>query len=325
MNDSPVLIESRILSVLIDPGRGSDVLSLVHKASGVELLFATPWRERADEIREGRSAVTSTGSMETWLEQYRGGWQTLCPNAGAPRSVGGAPFGYHGEASVTSWRVVDRRTDGLTLRTSLFSVPVSIEREIDVEDGVLRITDSLTNMSSRRIRFDYAHHPAFGGAFLGEGCTIATGAATFINDFEAGIAGVEPDSRHAWPFAAGADGATTDLSVVTRDDAGRSVFGWLTDFAGHWASVTAGELGLTARLEWDGTHLPYAWLWQELGSTADWPWYGRARAVAIEPSSTPTSGPRRQSFLTLDPEARIRIPISLTVSEDNVSEDNGDV
>lgn len=317
MNASRVLLESRDLSVSIDPGRGSDLLSLVHKASGTELLFATPWRGRADDIRDGLSGVTSTGSMEAWLEQYRGGWQTLCPNAGAPRLSGGAPFGYHGEASVTRWRIVDQHADSLSLATSLFSVPVSIEREITVVDDVLGITDTVTNLSGRTLRFDYAHHPAFGGAFLEGGCIIATGAETFVNDSEAGIDGVEPNSRHTWPIAVGANGAMTDLGVVAPYDAARSAFGWLTDFTGYWASFTAPRLGLTARLDWDGTHLPYAWLWQELNSAPDWPWYGRARVVAIEPSSTPTSGPSRESVIRLDPRRPIRIPITLTVSEEN--------
>lgn len=316
MNAAPVLLESSSLSVLVDPGRGSDLLSIIHEPSQTSLLFTTPWRERADDIRAGRGAVTSTGSMESWLEQYRGGWQTLCPNAGAPRSPGGAPFGYHGEASVTSWRVTEHQTDRLALTTALFSVPVAIERDITLRGDVLSIADTITNVSGRPLRLDYVHHPAFGGAFLDGGCTIATGASTFVNDSEAGIAGVQPDSRHPWPVALAADGTAIDLSSIGEDDRGRSAFGWLTDFTGHWASFTSRGRGLTARIDWDGTHLPHAWLWQELNSESDWPWYGRARVVAIEPSSTPTSGTSRESVLELAPQASVRIPITLTVTEE---------
>lgn len=319
MSPSLVRLESSALSVVVDPGRGSDVLSVVHKATGVELLFATPWRKRANDIRASRSAVTSTGSVETWLEQYRGGWQTLCPNAGAPRSLDGAPAGYHGEASVAGWHVVECGATRLRLQTDLFSVPLAIEREYVLDGTALHVRDTLVNLSRRPLRFDYAHHPAFGGDFLSQGFTIETGAGTFVNDHEAGILGVEPDSRHAWPVVTGTDGVTTDLSVVGEDATGRSAFGWLTDFTTHWASFTSREFGLVARLDWDGTHLPYAWLWQELNSEGNWPWYGRARVVAIEPSSTPTSGPDRRSNVELSPGDQIQIAITLTVSEENTN------
>jgi len=73
VSEPTALLESRTLSAVIDPRRGSNLLSIIQKETGTELLFATPWRDRAGDIREGRSGVTSIGSMESWLEQYRGG------------------------------------------------------------------------------------------------------------------------------------------------------------------------------------------------------------------------------------------------------------
>lgn len=315
MTDVIEHLTSDVLSLQVDPGRGSDILSIVHRATGTELLFATPWRARADDIRGGRSGVTSTGSMHTWLEQYRGGWQVLCPNAGAPRTVRGSDWGYHGEASVAGWRVVARAPQMLSLTTELVSAPLAIARDIAVEAGVVSIVDTVTNLSGTDVEFDFAHHPAFGGAFLEDGCTIETGAATFVNDSEAGIAGVDPDSRHAWPHVRGQDGAIIDLSRVPASASRQSAFGWLTDFTEHWASFVSSRSGLKVRMDWDGTRLPYAWLWQELNSSPDWPWYGRARVVAIEPSSTPTSGTARQSAIRLPPRGRVRIPITLAVSQ----------
>lgn len=314
MNRHTTHLESSVLSVGIDPGRGSDLLSIVHKPTGAEILFSTPWRGRADDIRSGRSAVTATGSMQTWLEQYRGGWQTLCPNAGAPRLVRGASWGFHGEASVAGWRVVDQSEDRLKLTVELVSAPLSIDREVSVHEGTLLIVDDVMNLSDAEFSFDYAHHPALGGTLMEGSCVVDTGAATFVNDFEAGLAGVEPDSRHTWPSVQRTDGTVVDLARIAADSH-QSAFGWLTDFTDHWASVTATDLGLTVRLDWDGSSLPYAWLWQELNSSADWPWFGRARVMAIEPSSTPTSGPARASAIRLEPAGRVRVPISLTTSQ----------
>jgi len=159
-----------------------------------------------------------------------------------------------------------------------------------------------------------AHHPAFGGDFLDGSCKIATNATRFTNDPEA-IAGlIEPGSVHVWPTVAGRDGPI-DLADIP-DGPSRKLLGWLSDFDGApWASITNERLGLTARLDWDGTVMPYAWFWQELEWTAMWPWFRRARVAAIEPSSVPTSGPLRESAPRLAGGGTIAASIALTVNE----------
>jgi hypothetical protein len=66
-------------------------------------------------------------------------------------------------------------------------------------------------------------------------------------------------------------------------------------------------------MQWDGQHLPYAWLWQEFNATSEFPWYRRARAMAIEPASTQTSGPTRRSALTLIGGASVDLPLSVSL------------
>lgn len=90
-------------------------------------------------------------------------------------------------------------------------------------------------------------------------------------------------------------------------------FGWLSGFDEPWAAITNHDLGLTVRMAWDGTHQPYAWFWQELNWMPGFPWYRRARAFAIEPSTTVTSGSSRRSVLVVQPRDSVRIPLSLTV------------
>jgi hypothetical protein len=87
----------------------------------------------------------------------------------------------------------------------------------------------------------------------------------------------------------------------------------LTDFESYWASISNPDLDLTVRLDWDGTLLPHAWFWQELNGMEGWPWFRRARVMAIEPSSTQTSGPSRASAIELDGLAHMTTQITLTV------------
>lgn len=311
------------LSVAIDPQRGADILSLTDRRTGVDVLFRTPWRERADAIRDGQRP-SSFDAWAGWLEQYRGGWQTLSPSAGDPRHVHGAPIAFHGEASVVPWRVDDTTGRAARLHVELFSVPVRIDRVVMLTGPTISIVDTLTNLSTTLLEFDYSHHPAFGGAFLDGTCRIETGARRFTSDQQT-TSIQNPGSEHEWPYAVATSGNRIDLREIPAAGASRELFGWLHDFTTHWASITNVDLGLTARIDWDGEQLPYAWLWQELNASDQFPWYGRARAIAIEPASMQTSGPGRQSALRLGPKARVEIPISVTlenVTRDSVTSDD---
>jgi hypothetical protein len=305
-------LESPELRVVVDPGRGSDILSIAHPPTGTELLFTTPWRPRADALRAGGG--TAALPPEQWLEHYRGGWQTLCPNAGPPRtSDEGAPYGFHGEASVVAWEVVAASPRSARLAVDLFTAPVRIERTLSVEAGRLSLTDAIVNTSRRDVSIDYSHHPAFGGPFLEDGLALTTAARTFTADPDARIGGVEPGSVQHWPRIDTDDGPR-DASLVPAAPAPAALFGWLGDFERGEASLTSAARGITATLEWDAALLPYAWVWQELNSSDDFPWFGRARVMAIEPASTPTSGPGRARSLTVPAGERIVIDIALTVA-----------
>ncbi|WP_164479236.1 DUF4432 family protein [Nakamurella antarctica] len=299
------------LFVAIDPQRGADILSLTDRRTGVDVLFRTPWRERADAIRDGQQPSTFD-TKAGWLEQYRGGWQTLAPNAGDPRQVHGAPLAFHGEASVAAWSVDDKTEHTARLHVELFSVPVRIDRTIRLTGPTISIIDTLTNLSTTALEFDYSHHPAFGGAFLDGTCRIETGARRFTSD-EQTTSIRNPGSEHQWPYAVATSGDRLDLREIPAPGSPRELFGWLHDFQAHWASITNLDLDLTARIEWDGELLPYAWLWQELNASDEFPWYKRARAVAIEPASMQTSGPGRRSVLRLGANVRVEIPISVTL------------
>lgn len=307
-----ITIRSTELDVVVDPGRGADILSLVDRSSGLDLLFRTPWRERADAVRQGQ-ATSTVDSTARWLEGYRGGWQTLCPVAGDAAVVHGAPVTFHGEASLVPWTVDERSGDTVRLSVELFSVPLRIERVVTVIGAHVTVTDELVNLSTVDLDIAYVQHPAFGGPFLDGNCVMDTGAQTFTID-PGRDSPFPPGREFTWPDAQTSDRAHVDLRVVPARGENRELFGWLGDFAGHWASITNHDLGLTVRVEWDGEHLPYAWLWQELEATGAFPWYRRARAVAIEPASVRTDGANRRSALVVPASSRLRIALSVSLT-----------
>lgn len=300
------------IALTIDPGRGADILSLVHRRTGVDVLFRTPWREHADAVCAGRTPSTLDPDA-VWLEHYRGGWQTLFPNAGPARSVCGAPVPFHGEASAVPWEVDAVSRDAASLHVDLFSVPVSIERTVRLAGPTATVEDRLLNRSGAGLDVDYVQHPAFGGEFLAGDVRIDAGARRFTSD-PGSATDAAPGSEHAWPWASGEEGDIL-LGSLPADGSSRSVFGWLDDFSEHRASIVNRDLGLAAHLAWDGEHLPYAWFWQESNATATFPWYKRARVVAIEPASTTTSGPTRRSVLCLAPHADITLTMSISLDD----------
>lgn len=315
MSDAMVVLTDDVLEAVIDPGQGCDFVSIRHLRTGTEVLFSTPWREHADAVREGRAAQVSYDPVGGYIERYRGGWNTLFPSAGPPKTVHGAPLGFHGESVLATWQVLETAPRELRLRHTLVSVPVTIERQIRLEGGSIRITDDLVNTSTVDLEVDLVSHPAFGGAFLDGRCTVATNAGRFHVDPETeggvGAAG----SVHTWPIVSTADGST-DLTDVPASGESRMAFGWLSEFAGApWAAIANHDLGFEVRIDWDATHQPYAWFWQELNWGTGYPWHRRARAFAIEPSSTPTSGPDRRSVLVLRAGTTTSIPVNLTLND----------
>jgi hypothetical protein len=302
------------LGLVVDAGRGADILSLTDQRTGVDVFFSTPWRHHADRLRRGLARPSTYDPVAGWMEQYRGGLNTLCPNGGAPRLVAGAPVGFHGEAASARWQVLDRQPDAVSLSATLFSVPIAIDRELQVTGPSVVIEDVLTNQSDVPLEIDYVYHPAFGGEFLDGRCVVDTGARRYTADPSTEGSFVAPGTEHAWPWAIPDQGGRIDLRDVPPPTESRMAFGWLSDFDGSWASITNTDLGLSVRLEWDGTHMPYAWFWQELNWTEGFPWHRRARAFAIEPSSTQTGGPARRSVLVLGPEESVRIPLTITLA-----------
>lgn len=280
------------LAALVDPARGSEILSLTYR--GAELLFRTPWRHHAQRVLDGE-AGDSIGPAGDWLERYRGGWQTLVPTVGDPVEYVG-PAVYHGEASTLQWTVGTADAAGAHLTASLFTVPLTIERDITLDDRGLSIRDRIVNQSDVEVAFDYGHHPAFGSEMLAGGLEIDAPGAVFTPDHDT-------TERRSWPEGLAKDGSAFSLARIEPSDR-RGVYGWL-EVPEPLIRLRAESAGIEVSVEWDAATMPSLWVWQELGWDESFPWFGRARVAAFEPVSRPTRVADRRGALRLPPRGAL--------------------
>lgn len=269
------------LVVRVLPDKGADIYSVVDCASGIDVLFKAPWGLRVPGM-----GLTGSSSKERWLESYSGGWQVLLPNGGDECEQLGARWGYHGEAAIVPWDVVSASKDSARLRARLFTAPLVVERQVSVHGRRLRLVEAVTNESSGDVEVMWSQHPAFGAPFLEAGCLLSVPCKSFVADDRTPGTLFPAGSQHSWPVALAADGRTIDLSRVPAPGEGRSVLGYLTGFTSGFFAITNPRLRLGVGVRWPLEVFDRAWLWEEAGATTDWPWFGRAYVVAVEPATT---------------------------------------
>jgi hypothetical protein len=267
------------LAVALLPGKGCDIVEVVDRRSGVDVMLRTPWGF-------GRPPVASSSSFERWLEAYSGGWQVLLPNGGDEATVGGAQWGFHGEAGMVPWQVDEQDAGSARLSAWLISAPLELGRDVRVEGRSLVVEERVRNAGDDEVEVMWGHHPAFGAPLIEPGATIAPRCRSFVADDRAPGAGLAPGIRSAWPHAELEDGGTIDLSVIPPLDVPRSVLGYLTDFEVGEYTIANARIGLSATLRWPHELFPHAWFWQELHGLPDFPWYRRMYAQAVEPGTT---------------------------------------
>lgn len=309
-----VVIRSERLQVEVTPAKGGDVVS-VRRDDGAEVLWRTPWGGRP-----GGQALPASDDQAAWLERYPGGWQLLFPNAGEGGAYGGVRHVFHGEASLAPWEF---EADGsaIELAPDCFSVPVALRRRLRLEGPTLIVEERVANQGDAVVECVWAQHPGFGGDLLTGPARIDCGAGRVRVDETYDPPGnrLRPGAEGSWPRVAGREGGEVDLREPLE---GGSGFAYLLDFAEGWASLRRVDGKLGVRLSWDATVFPVAWLWEELGGSRGWPWFGRGRVVGLEPcTSWPGHGVadvarRTGTQLRLAPGASIETAVRLEVTGD---------
>lgn len=308
-----ILLRSDAVEVHVTPDRGADITRLIHSATGINVFAEAP----TANVTNSHSAWSD--SMTHWLNGYPGGWQMLLPNAGPEREWEGVRQGFHGEASLASWDILEYATDHCELKTSLLTSPLNLHRSISVVGTRLTVTDRITNASLRPVQFRLSQHPAFGHRFLDDSSYLATNAGLFIADAHNPGTLAPPNSTGA-PTDIFSPGPLPNTISLPGPHSGESLFGALTEFSTledeePAASVTfvSPNTRLSAEVSWNPTTFPYTWFWIEANAMTTWPWFQRLYSIAIEPSNIlPGSGQGPAGYLRGGPGAAVDAGETLT-------------
>ncbi len=307
-----MILESDGLRVVVDPLVGGTITSILHKATGMSVLGTVPWK-----TRPGPAETHAAPDEKAWLPYYTGGWPLLFPNGGDACTFDGVFHGFHGEASLAPWDAA-QGAGRLRLSRRFETVPVVMERELTVDGEAVTIRERVTMHDDRAVSVMWGHHPTFGSDLLDGPFEIGTTArrVTVDDRFDLGLNPLRPGAAGEWPQVPGKAGPY-DLS---RPESPMAAMAYLADFSSPSAWIRRLDDTIAARLTWDGTVFPFAWLWCELGATEDEPWCGKARLIGIEPNTTwPGNGlldthHRGAPLLELKPGCEIETWVRLEVT-----------
>ncbi|KRC59259.1 hypothetical protein ASE14_15975 [Agromyces sp. Root81] len=273
-----ITLTNDALEVRVAPERGADIVQLIDRTTGTPVLAESP---------TGR--VTSTGpftgdSMANWLNGYPGGWQLLAPNAGPEREHDGVRQGFHGEAALARWTVLERDAASCELETSLLTAPLHLHRKVALDGAELSVVDTITNLSPDPTSTRLVQHPAFGSPFLDGDSFLVASAHTLLTDADA-PGTLAPADASGPPDSLIAAGPMPRSIRLPAPGSGASLFAALTDFESPEATFYSPNRGFGIRVAWDARVFPHAWLWMEANAGSGWPWFRRLYAIAVEPAN----------------------------------------
>ena len=317
-----VVLENQKLRVTILVDKGTDICEFLYKPLDIDFM----WRSPMSLHNAANFIPTSSSSYGSFYDYYEGAWQEILPSFGPPSSHRGAEFGLHGESSLLPWnfRVIEDRPDCVSIDfwVRLYRSPFYIEKNLTLEadSSILKIREFVENEARQPMAMMWGHHPALGGSFLDEHCTIDTGYRRIhtpkVRSFERQR--FEPNSDFDWPMAMSVTGEMVDVSKMPSRDSQTADVMYFTEPEGAWFAVTNQRLRVGFGMIWDIKTFPYLWLWQVCHGSYDYPWYGRTYNMALEMVTSPPdkgidSAVRDRTALLIPPGDRVSTFLNATI------------
>jgi hypothetical protein len=271
-----IVLQADDLLVRIDPRHGGEILDLVDIGTGAQYLGRPPFA----------AAAPQAGDLDedAWTDRYRGGWQTVAPNAGNACTVDGVHHGFHGAASVGAWTVAGADQGAVTLTWTAHGLAAS--RRLAIEDGGLAI-ETAWRATSGPAPLIWVEHMTVGVQVLSPEVEIALpgGRGFELSEVDGPVR--PPDAAPSWPRVLLLDGSLERVDrwpIATP----RARFCCIADLPEGRLEVRNASTGQGLALTWDAAVLPHLWVWHEVRSSGG-RWRGQAEMLGLEPASVPHS------------------------------------
>lgn len=284
-------LENAKIKVTFALGKGADIIEFMYKPSDVDFMWHS--FNRLQNINQIPTVASSGGYF---MDTYAGGWQELFPTYGAPATYHGGQVGIHGEACLYPWNceIVSDTPECVEVVFSLNMVrsPFRLEKKVRITENSAALTmeQKVTNLSQNEMGFMWGHHPAFGIPFLDESVEIRLDGAPKVT-VPAGTTGGKncpfaQETIGTWPILFDKNGEAIDMSRTKGPKDKVYMEYGISELKEGKCEVYSHNKGLGMRMYWDKEIFRYIWIWALYRGLEEYPWYGRAYVLGVEPWSS---------------------------------------
>lgn len=170
-----LIIENSAMRMMILLDKGMNIVSYVLKQTDTEFIWTNPM---------GLSCIEKNrlSKMDKYSESdnYVGGFFEIMPNVGGSCKFESMHFCDNSETAYLPWdyQVVEDTEEKMVFQfcTKLSKYPFYIKKTMTIKDGTpeVEFEESVKNLGSIPLKYQWALHPNIGGTFLSGRCVIET-------------------------------------------------------------------------------------------------------------------------------------------------------
>lgn len=270
-----IVLRSPELLVRLDPRHGAEILDVVDLSTGRQLLGRPPF---------GSEPVLG-GDLdeERWTQSYRGGWQTVLPNAGNSGTNETGLHGFHGRASNDPWQVVEQAASEALC--SWHGHGLEVEKRIRLTDGAVEVTYRIGAPEGASL---IALEHVTAGLELIEPDVrlhLPPGLSYELNEQTGPVR--PPAGAPRYPEVMLADGSIERADRWPISDPRSRLFA-VADLPEGWAVIENGSRDQGMAVAWDVGWWGSLWVWHE-NRVSGGIWREQTEMLAVEPSTVPHS------------------------------------
>ena len=274
---------------------GGHVAEILHKATGVNPLWAPPWPSIEPSAYKSDYVQYGEGAEAKLLAGIMGHNVCLDLFGGPSPEEAAAGITVHGEASVATYES-HLEGDALIMRTKSPQAQLFFERKIQLDGDSVQFAESVENDGVFDRPIAWTQHVTLGDPFLAHGKTVFQLSATRSKTYESEFGDLYArGSEFDWPFAPGRNGGTIDLRVYPdrRESAGYTAHLMNPANEHAWFGAYSPASGVMFGYRWHRADFPWCGIWEENRSRKQAPWSGKTVARGFEFGVSPMPETRR--------------------------------